>query len=437
MLASLGPAKHAASSRVFLASGRADSPLQQALSRAVRAGRPAAVLMAALSRMQAPGARPHHHRVCRAVIDLAVRAHSGQVFTCPNGDLVLLAAPEVAEEAMATLSVMLRAEARGALPLLQRWTVPGDEDAVQAALAPLTGPLPTMTEEPPAPIGAIAAVGALLASAPGGELIRRQPGVRIAGGVITQLYQEMSFSLAALEARIGLRLPAGTDPYLFRHLARELDGQMLNALARDKLVVGTSVHLNLTLPSLLTDGWSRLLPAAARSGITLGIELQFMEVVADLPRFAAARAKLRAAGCPVILSGLDHGALLLAAPETLGPDWLKLDWSPCLPALPSADRLALAAAIERIGSDRLILQRAETEAALAWGLAAGIRCFQGRYVDSMLAAERLKICPHAGGCSLRHCIDRGAATDAAGQAGCLNPALLDAPSSPAMALVPK
>ncbi len=430
MLASLAAGKHAVGSRIFLASGAMESPLQQALGRAARAGRPLTLLVAALSRMHPPGPRPHHYRACRAVIDQAVRAHSGQVFTCPNGDMVLLAVPEVAAQVMATLADMLQAEAAGSGPLLQCWAVPGEEAAVQTQLAELTGPPPTMVEEPPAPIGAIAAVGALLASAPGGELIRRQAGVRVANGGMALLYQEMGFSLAALEARIGLRLPAGADPYLFRHLARELDEQMLTALARDRLLVGQSVHLNLTLPSFASAGWSRLLPAASRSGMTLGIELQFMEVVADLAGFAKARDQLRAAGCSLVLAGVDHDTLLLAALERLEPDWVKLDWSPRLSRLPGPQRSAVSGAMSRIGLDRVILQRAETEAALAWGLGAGIRCFQGRYVDTMLAAERLKTCPHAAACTLRQCTDRAAATDLAGQAGCFNPALLDAPLRP-------
>ena len=427
MLASLGPRKDTADGRAFLARGGNDTPLQQALGRALRAARPTAVLIVALSRMHAPGARPHHHRACRAVIDLAVRSHSGQVFTCPNGDLVLLASPDVASELMATLSAMLRAEAAGREDLLTRWTVPGQEEAVQAQLAQLAGSPPNMAEEPPAPIGAIAAVGALLASAPGGELIRRQAGARVAGRAVISFYHELSFSLAALEARIGLRLPAGADPYLFRHLARELDDQMLAALARDRLLVSGSMHLNLTLPSLASAGWSRLLPAAARAGLRLGIELQFMEVVSDLPGFTKARQQLRDAGCDVVLSGLDHATLLLAEPESLHLDWLKLDWSPRMAALAGKEHGRLLAAIERTSPDRLILRRADTEAALAWGLAAGIRCFQGRYVETMLAAERLRTCQHAAACTLRHCMDRAAATDAVGQVGCHNPALLDGP----------
>ena len=150
-----------------------------------------------------------------------------------------------------------------------------------------------------------------------------------------------------------------------------------------------------------------------------------MEVVADLPGFARATQQLRAAGCSLVLNGVDHGTMLLAALERLEPDWVKLDWSPRLQRLPALDRSELASAMARIGLDRLILGRAETEAALAWGMTAGIRCFQGRYVDTILAAERLKTCSHAAACTMRQCMDRAAATDLAGQAGCFSPALLD------------
>jgi hypothetical protein len=63
---------------------------------------------------------------------------------------------------------------------------------------------------------------------------------------------------------------------------------------------------------------------------------------------------------------------------------------------------------------------------LSWGLAHGIRRFQGRHADAMLAAGRIGACANGGGCSLRQCSERASATGAGGRAGCSNPALLDA-----------
>jgi hypothetical protein len=57
----------------------------------------------------------------------------------------------------------------------------------------------------------------------------------------------------------------------------------------------------------------------------------------------------------------------------------------------------------------VVLHHAETEAALRWGMAQGLRRFQGRHVDAILAAGRILACPQATGCTVRQCMDRGAA----------------------------
>jgi hypothetical protein len=57
-------------------------------------------------------------------------------------------------------------------------------------------------------------------------------------------------------------------------------------------------------------------------------------------------------------------------------------------------------------------------------------------VDAMLAAERITHCAHAAACSLRQCIDRAAATGAAGRIGCKNTAMLDAADPRAAVALP-
>ena len=62
-----------------------------------------------------------------------------------------------------------------------------------------------------------------------------------------------------------------------------------------------------------------------------------------------------------------------------------------------------------------MLHGADTEAALRWGLAQGIRRFQGGHVDPTLGAERMMACPVAAGCTLQECAERAAATGAVGR----------------------
>jgi hypothetical protein len=105
---------------------------------------------------------------------------------------------------------------------------------------------------------------------------------------------------------------------------------------------------------------------------------------------------------------------------------MKLEWSPRLPDLADAARAAVQEAIGQAGPARLVQQRADSEAAIRWGLAHGIRRFQGRHVDQMLAAARIVGCAVSAGCSLRQCVERAEAPGGVARAGCRNHPLLDA-----------
>ncbi len=415
--------------RVILATGNpAASPLHQALDLGLdwagRTKRPVAILILHLSRLHAPGPRPHHRRIASALLDGAIQTHGGQVFHCGNGDFVLLTDPATSAALVPTLSHLFRPEAPGVDRLLTLWSLPTDEDAARAHLTS-AAPSAAVMEDVPVPLGALAAAEAVLASVPVDELVRRQTAVRITARGMEPLYQELSVSLAALEARNGAPLPVIADPYLFRHLAARLDERVLHAAAGTHLATVPAIHLNLTISSVLSAEFMRF--AAGRDATTrLGIELQFMEAVADLPRFSLACDRLRDTGCSLVLDGLDHAVLSLARPAHWQPALLKLDWSPRMATLPARERRLLTAALTAFGPERIVLHRAETEAALAWGRSHGIRRFQGRHVDAMLAAERITACRHAAACTLRQCIGRAAATGPGGRAGCRNTDLLDA-----------
>ncbi len=417
------------SGRVILAAGgQPASPLHHALDLGLdwagRVKRPVAILILHLSRLHAPGPRPHHRRIASALLDGAIQTHGGQAFNCTNGDFVLLTDPATSAALVPTLSHLFRPEAPGIDRLLTLWSLPADEEVARAALAN-ADTQSIVAEDAPVPLGALAAAETVLAVAAMDDLTRRQTAVRITNGGMETLYQELTVSLAALEARNGAPLPVITDPFLFRHLAARLDERVLRAGATAQFIAVPRLHLNLTVSSILSEEFARFV-ALRGDGARLGVEIQFMEAVADLPRFKAACKRLRDAGCSLVLDGLDHAVLSLARPAAWEPDLLKLDWSPRMATLPGRERRLLATAVAEFGPERIVLHRAETEAALAWGRQHGIRCFQGRHVDAMLAAERITTCHYAAACSLRQCIDRAAATGSAGRVGCRNTALLDA-----------
>jgi EAL domain-containing protein (putative c-di-GMP-specific phosphodiesterase class I) len=175
-----------------------------------------------------------------------------------------------------------------------------------------------------------------------------------------------------------------------------------------------ALHLNLTVPGILSADFSRLVAVGGAAPGRVGVEISLLEAVADWPAFSRARARLAECGFGFVLDGVSHLSLLMTRPALLVAE------------LPEAELVAVDRALREIDLSRVVLHRAETEAALRWGMAHGIRRFQGRHVDAMLGVARIMGCGFADGCALRQCIERAGATSALGRAGCHNQPLLDA-----------
>ncbi|KAA5611521.1 hypothetical protein [Rhodovastum atsumiense] len=458
--------------------GGGEHLLLDAVRRALRRPEGRMALVLHLSRLDPPAPRPHHQRIARAILQDTAQRHEGQVFALGNGDMVLLchlaekrapAAPRpvgtigLADPAdlPATLGRLLRVDAPDPTRVISIWHLDGDTAGLQAYAAARAADAPARPPQEqaagePGQIAAVAAIAALVDDTAVGDLVHLQTGVLMTGPAGTDtaegdgpslrpIYRKVILATAALEARLAAEGQAGADPFLFRHLARRLDRRLLALLhqAAGQGAAGqggpfaacvpaggwVALHLELTLPLILSDAFAGYAASCRDAGIALGVEVSLLEACGDPVSFARARALLVEAGLRLILGEVSHLTLLIARPEALQPDLLKLEWSPRLRELPAQERQQLAATIERIGPDRILLHRADTETALCWGLSHDIRRFQGRHIDAMLAATRMVGCHDAAGCTLRECIERAAASGPAGRTGCRTPGLL-APSLP-------
>ncbi len=460
-----------------------------------------ALLALHLSAIPPPGARVHHRRVAAAVLDDAAARGSGQLFLLANGDLALLFRP--ADEGLAIGTVLARlfqADGPSMDALLTTWSLP------QAA-APALDYLRTRVHErdtqhtpiqdrsprgpePQAGTGAVAAMDAVVQTGALSDLMHRQTAVLLRPGAaspLVPLFREVAISTAVLEARIaaagqvssiqGSAIQAAADPFLFNHLATRLDHRMLNELRTDVPHTGAlsgnlgraALHVNMTVPGILSAGFAAFADtcrAAVAGGLRIGVEVPFMEAFVDIKAFVLARERLLLSGMHLVLDGLTHQAAALTAPAVLQPALLKLSWSPAIATSGPAEQARLRTALAAIGPQRLVLHRVEDEAAVAWGLKHGILRFQGRYVDTMLAAARLRACPHGrpaaaqpaaaqptltrptiirpavtrpgpAACTLRQCQERASATGPAGRAGCRNTPLLDQAAPAGLAAPPE
>lgn len=423
-------------------SGVGEAHLQHALERDIRAGQERAVLAIHLSKLLAPGPRPHHRRIAKAIMEEAAQSHSGQVFVRANADVVLLCDPAGTARVQDTLARLFRAEALDPEHLLSAWVLPQDSFALDDYLT-RTAAAAALLDDPSTSLSAIGAMDTLLASVRLTDFSRRQLAVQVTPADMIPLYRELTVSMDVVDARSPVAGAVQADPYLFRYLTSQLDPRMMELLAhgmgRPGLMAHTPMpHLNLSVRAILSPGFLHLAEMAEAASVRLGVEVAMVEACADPLAFGAARMVLRAHGCVVVLDGITHQGLLISRPEMLGPDLVKLDWSPRMAQLNARDRRLLTEALQRIGTKRLVLHRAENAVAMEWGARHGISRFQGRHVDALLAARRLADCPEASGCTLGQCLARAAATGASGRVGCRNtPRLDDGPKPVASQAAPQ
>lgn len=456
--------------------------LQEAVLRAVRSARGRLAVVLHLSRLIPPAPRPHHRRIAQAVLQDTANRFDGQVFVLGCGDMVLLCRAALGGVARGSpgsasggvsgwrstvvepqalpgiMDRLLRADRANAAELVSLWPIETQSDrlldyvaaclAGQAdqALAPAAS-----DDDAAGQTEMMDAVAGLVGTAAISDMMQRQTAIELgfgAGGRGREprpLFREVTFSISALEARIASTCHATADPFLFRHLAARMDRRMLDVLGREmgsgspldvaqhsleegdgRMRHGLALHLNLTLAGVLSAEFVHFARVCRDVAAELGVEISLLEAVADPVGFARARRMLAETGVRLVLDGVSHLALLMANPAALKPDLMKLDWSPRLAELGAGEAGVIAAAIARIDPARIVLHRAETEAAVRWGLSAGIRRFQGRHVDAMLGAARIMACTFAHRCTLRQCIERAGAAGNAGRAGCFDTALIDA-----------
>ena len=286
------------------------------------------------------------------------------------------------------------------------------------------------------------AIGALAEGHRIADLLHRQTAILVLPGHadgLRPLFRDVGFRREALAAHDPALAGTLADPFLDRHFATRLGARLLEAVLDGQAAFGwrpdgPPLHVSLTLPLLRSDAFARFAALCRERRLRAGIGIAAMEACADPDAFAAARARLRDDGLALALEGVTPRTLALAAIEALAPDLVKLDWSPGIPDADAGARAALADAVARIGPARLVLRGADTEAALRWGMSAGLRRFAGRHVGAMLAASRLMACPHAAGCTLRQCAARAESASPAGRRLCAAPRHLDDDAPPSWRL---
>jgi EAL domain-containing protein (putative c-di-GMP-specific phosphodiesterase class I) len=200
------------------------------------------------------------------------------------------------------------------------------------------------------------------------------------------VFQEIYVSIEELRSVVCPTIDLMGNRWLFQYLTHTLDKRVLLYLTRDSARMNQPFSLNLNLASLLSPEFQRFDQVVApQLRGRLVIELQAIDIFADMGAFVFARDYLRERGYRLCLDGMTHLTLPYLERAKLGFDLIKLFWTPeALDTVPSAMLKDLRNQIAETGQSRVILCRCENEEAMELGRELGIVMYQGRHIEKLL-----------------------------------------------------
>jgi EAL domain-containing protein (putative c-di-GMP-specific phosphodiesterase class I) len=372
-----------------------------------------------LSKLKSENRRDHHLRIATSTFENQVKSFEGQLFRLANQDLFFVyrdVDPVEIDEAVMRLRYLFTDD-----PLVQdndeednfsTWwdlerqyndlhtVVQALYDEVQKRqkrLAQIGGGGPAGGKPPinPHRLGELIDI---IAKADLSNLLRRQAVFAILTTQPPQpLFRELFISIGDLQKLVLPNYDILANRWLFQYLTETLDKRMLAMLSRnDDPAISNSFSLNLNVSTILSKEFMTFdasLKAGARG--TIVIELQMLDVYADIAAFTFARDFARERGYRLCLDGLNELTLPIVDREKLGIDLVKLQWKSNMGDERIPDKKEkVREMVERTGKAKVIMCHVDTEDALRFGHSIGIAMFQGRFIDQLVAprnaANRLR-----------------------------------------------
>ena len=243
----------------------------------------------------------------------------------------------------------------------------------------------------PLDLGNLALLEKTIAQADLSGMTSRQPICEVGDdGRPVPLFFELFTSIGALRQTLMPDQNLFSDRWLFQYLTSKLDQRMLAWLCKnDDATLRHSFSLNINIASVLSQRFLEFdagLDKTRRN--TIVIELQKLDVFADVARYLFAREFLLDRGYRICLDGLTSLSLPFIERQKLGFDLIKLHWTPELrQQIEGKDGDKLRAAIEAANPRRIILMRCESDDAVQLGRELGVSLFQGYFLDHLLAEK--------------------------------------------------
>ncbi|MGE5476625.1 MAG: hypothetical protein ACM3Q1_08235 [Bacteroidales bacterium] len=366
-----------------------------------------------LSDLLSVNRREHHMRIAVSTFEGLVKMLQAQVFTLANADLMVVYKAQAQDEVESAI-VKLRFlfsddpliinDAQGRKSTFCTWYDLEREYDVLVALAQKMlqeeqdrrraeqerQARQTRQQEPPKgqPFtpDLLARVEAALGQADLANLMRRQAVCAVVGQAPPQpVFHELFISIADLRQTLMPSINVNSSPWLFQQLTETLDRRVLSLLNKhDDRTLEGDISINLNVSTILSPEFM-VFDDNVKAGMrgTIVLELQKVDIFADLGAYLFARDFAHDRGYRICIDGLSYSMLPFVDRERLGADLIKLIWDPSL----TEEKDKKTDALRRIGVTRIILARCDTPSAIEYGHSVGITLFQGRHVEQSLMGD--------------------------------------------------
>lgn len=379
-----------------------------------RAGRRAVHIH--LSNLRDHNRKSHHIKIAGNTFEGLVRQFEGQMFTLANGDLIFVCTGAGVEEMddavmrlrflfgddpLAILDVAdnfstwynLEIQYQELLSIVER--LYGAEQTRQERLRTRSvqwGENEDGAVRPAITPAQLHRLEDFLKSADLSSFVRRQQVCAVtAEAKPRRILKEIYVSIDELAATVLPDVNLSRNRWLFQHLTMTLDRRILKLLTRaEDTDLHSSFSMNLNVATLLSPEFLQFDSELRMGGRgTIVIELQLVDIFADISEFFFARDYLSEKGYRLCIDGVTHHSLPLVDRKAIGTDLIKVLWSPAFTDDSPDDgkRERFRQAIERCGKSRVILAHCDSPEAVRFGHQLGITLFQGRFLDSLMQEE--------------------------------------------------
>ncbi len=369
-----------------------------------------------LSGLLAQNRRDHHMRIAGNTFENLVKLMQAQVFTLANSDLMVIYKAQAQDEVESAVVKLRFLFSDDPLVLEEQHNAPGnfstwyaldreyeilltlaqkmvqDEaerrtaKTTQASQANRAAQKPTGSPFTPE---LLARVENSLGQADLANLMRRQAICAMVGKAPPQpVFHELFISIADLRQTLFPSVNVNSSPWLFQQLTETLDRRVLSMLNKhDDRTLEGDISINLNVSTILTPEFL-VFDDNVKAGMrgTIVLELQKVDIFADLGAYLFARDFAHDRGYRICIDGLTYHQLPFVDRERLGADLIKLIWDRSL----TEEKDKKTEALRRIGVTRIIMCRCDDQAAVEFGHSVGITLFQGRHIETLVAGDPRK-----------------------------------------------